>query len=178
MTELDQENVWKIVKKIRISLLSEHTTLDCYIPLLSDEIIQGNINQIATELNLNASSSPNRNVSKSILQRAVEIFTYLNYCPSQFIPKHLLLYANLLQNGTAREIVLAMTGVIKTSLDTQERKESIRILNTLMAALNLKEYENIQILTKGKCYKNSTFGNCEKSGDIKSNGTLGFFLYF
>ena len=84
MTKLDPENVWKIVKNIRISLLSEHTNLDCYIPMLSDEIIQGNINQVATELNLNTSSTPNKNVSNSILQTGVEIFTYLNYCPKLF----------------------------------------------------------------------------------------------
>ena len=174
MTKLDQENVWKIVKKIRISLLSEHTALDCYIPMLSDEIIQGNINQVALELNLNTSSTPNENVSKHILQRAVEIFTYLNYCPSLFIPKPLLLYANLLKNGTVRDIVLALTSIIKTSQNTQEREDTIKNLENLMKSFHLKEFENIQILTKGKCYTNSTFGNCSKRVKIKDYGIIGF----
>ena len=83
ITELDLENVWKIVKKTRLSFLSEHSNPDCNYQktLLSDVIIQENINNLDAELNLKTTSTPNKNVSDRTLKASVEIFTYLNYCP-------------------------------------------------------------------------------------------------
>ena len=83
------ENVWKIVKKTRLSFLSEHSDPDCNNDktLLSDTIIQENINNLAAELNLNTTSTPNEIVSNETLKSAVEMFTYLNYCPSSSFKK-------------------------------------------------------------------------------------------
>ena len=83
MTKIDQENVWKIIKKLRMSFLSEYPDIDCYssYSLLAEKNIQDNINSIASELQLNITSTVNQNVSYKTLQTAGDMFTYLNYCP-------------------------------------------------------------------------------------------------
>ena len=69
-----------------------HTHSDCKDDktLLADRIIQENINSLAVELNLEITSTPKRDVSDKTLQAAVEMFTYLNFCPHklQYFPKH------------------------------------------------------------------------------------------
>lgn len=176
MTNLDQKNVWKIVEKIRISLLSEHSDLDCNSDsdkalLLSDKNILNNINSLAAELKLNMTSIPNRNVSKETLQIAVEMFTYLNICPT----KLLKFTSHLFKTGTTREMILALTSIIKTIKNDKEKELTIKNLNMLLNSFSLGEYEKIQILTKGKCYTNATFGNCLTKVKVKNSEILGSF---
>ena len=91
--------------------MSENTDEDCKYPylqsLLFEKYIQQNIKSLAEELKLNTiSSTPNKNVSVEILQTAGEMFTYLSFCPSIFIPKYIMYTAYLLQTQTPREIIL------------------------------------------------------------------------
>ena len=132
MTKLDQENVWKIVKKTRISFLSECLDKRCqyHNPLLINSIIEKNINILAAELNLNTTSGTNANMSNKNLQTAVEMFTYLNYCPS-FIPPHALLTAYLSKTGTPREIILALTSAMKTSQNVIKKRGYQTIRHTI-----------------------------------------------
>ena len=176
MTNLDQKDVWKIVEKIRISLLSEHSDLDCNSDsdkalLLSDKNILNNINSLAAELKLNMTLIPNRNASKETLQIAVEMFTYLNICPT----KLLKFTSHLFKTGTTREMILALTSIIKTIKNDKEKELTIKNLNMLLNSFSLGEYEKIQILTKGKCYTNATFGNCLTKVKVKNSEILGSF---
>ena len=167
MTELDQEKVWEIVKKTRITFLSEYSIADCKI-LLSDRNIQKNINSLAEDLNLNTTSIPNKFVSDTSLQSAGEMFTYLNYCPL-IIPKYALLSAYLFKTGTPREIILALTSAIKTSQNVDEKNNLIKSFLKVMEILGLNHYEKFQILTKGKCYTNKAiFENCTLKTNVTS----------
>ena len=82
MAQLDQENIWKIVKKIRKSFLSKHSNPICedYIGLTANYIIE-NIDHLSEELKLSPSSIPRENVSHQTFETAGEIYAYLNYCP-------------------------------------------------------------------------------------------------
>ena len=41
-----------------------------------------------------------------------------------------------------------------------------------MKNLSLNQYEEIQILTKGKCYNDDTFEKCEKKMDVENKEKL------
>ena len=175
MTQLDIEKVWKIVKKTRISILSQHTDPDCNSDqtLLSESISHEIINILAAELDLKPTSTKKENVSVKILQNAGEIFTYLNFCPNkiQYFPKHLF------KTGTPREMILSLTSIMKTSKNTA-KKASTEIILLTLKSLGLYHYEEIQSITKGKCFNtNNAFQNCTKTDIIKNQETpqiLGF----
>ena len=176
MTKLDQENVWKIIKKIRLSFLSEYSDIDCN-SLLPEKNIQDNINSIASQLHLNTTSTANQNVSFKTLRTAGEMFIYLNYCPP-YIPINALLCAYLFKTGTPREIILALTSVMKSLENAEEKKEIIEVFFNIMNTLNLKEFEIIQISTKGNCYTNAIMGNCTKKMNLNNKKIQGFLRVY
>ena len=178
MAQLDQENIWKIVKKIRKSFFSKHSNPTCpsYI-VLADNYIKGNIDHLAEELQLSPSSIPQDNISYELLQTAGEIFTYLNYCPPNILP----LLTHILKTGTPKDIILALTSIVKNPLKIV-KQISRTILLKVIETFELDEYEKIQVITKGKCYINGTFGNCKNNldlneEDLKLLGMLSFQFY-
>ena len=100
MTKLDQEDVWKVIGKTRLSLLSEYTDIDCKSEdiIFSSDTIRNNTNSIAAELKISTTSTLNENISHKILQTAGEMFTFLNHCP----PK---LFLDIFKTGTARDLL-------------------------------------------------------------------------
>ena len=181
MTKGEEEHVWKILKKIRRSFLYEHPHADCQDDdtLLSEEKIQENIKSLEKELKLDTSLTPDKNVSFKTLETAGEMFTYLNYCPV-LIPKYLKIIAHLLQTGTPRKIIFGLKSVIKTSKNQAEKYKTIEILLKFMEAMRQREYEKVQIITKGKCYTNATFDKCTKKIDLINEESLknsGCFWY-
>ena len=170
LTKLNQENLWKIVKKIRLSFLSQHENPECQNSgtLLSNSIIRDNINSLATELQLITTTSTSNDVSHKILQTAGAMFTYLNFCP----PK-LFLFINELKTRTPKEIILALTSVIKTIDNADEKKITIEVLLGLMDSLNLTEFEKI-LLSTGHCFTNAILGNCTKNINMSCKDIQGF----
>ena len=55
---------------------------------------------------------------------------------------------------------------LKTSKKLAEKNITIIFLSKFMETLRLKEYEKVQIITKGKCYTNSTFDACTKKKNV------------
>ena len=144
MTNVDHENVWEIIKKLRMSFLSESTDIDCNYEntLLSDKTIQDNTNSLAAKLQLNITSTANQNVSYKILRAAGKMFTYLNYCPS-IIPKQFLILANIFRAETLRNMILALTSIMKSLENAEEKKEVVGVFLNIMNTFSLKEFENI-----------------------------------
>ena len=173
MTKLHQEDVWKVIRKTRLSLLSEYTDIDCYSEdiILLQDIIRNNTNSIAAELKISTLPIPNKKVSHKTLQTAGEMFTFLNHCP----PK---LFLDIFKNGTARDIILALTSVIKTLKNANEKKVTIEVFTNLMDSINLKDFENVQISTKGSCFTNAIFGNCTKDMHLNNKEIQGFFKVY
>ena len=174
MAHLDMENVWKIVKKIRISFLNRNLEPECdykstYLYGWTLEFID----LFAEELNLTPSSipeAPKDNITYQKLETAAEIFTYLMYCPPKLVP----LVAQILKTETPKNIILALTSMIKSP--TIVPQSTRKILFNVLKTLKLDQYETIQIITKGKCYINGTFGNCKNNFNEEDLDLLGLFL--
>ena len=84
-TEIDDENLWTIVKEIRKSfLIVRKGNIDCSSnQLVWDMKIEENVNSLEKRLGLNISDNHIEYISEKTLQTSLEMFTYLNYCPPQ-----------------------------------------------------------------------------------------------
>ena len=113
MAKVDVDYVWKTIKETRLSFLSQHLDSECQNDntLLSDEIIQHNMNSLSEKLKLDTTSIQNRNSSYETLQTAAEMFTYLNFCP----PMQMKVINHMIVTGTPQEIILGFTTLIKTT---------------------------------------------------------------
>ena len=173
MAQFDLENIWKIVEKVRILFLHRNLEPECDYSSLSDIYIQDIIVQFAEELNLTPSSipkTPKDNITYQKLETAGQIFTYLMYCPPKLVP----LVAQILKSETPKNIILALTSMIKSP--TIVPQSSRKILINVLTTLKLDQYETIQIITKGKCYINGKFGNCKNNFNEEDLDLLGLFL--
>ena len=145
MTKLDKENVQKHIMKTRLSLLSQYTDISCdpADTLVSHKTLQESINSLATELKLNTTYIPNKNVSNITLEYAARMFIYLNYCPS----KLLSFIIDLLRSGKLREILLALPCVNTLAEGDRKRETTIDVLNNILNNLSQREFQKIP--TKG-----------------------------
>ena len=168
-TKLDKKKVWKIVRQIRLKFLSAHTDMECNPDnpsILSVKNIQANINSVAAELKQNTTYTP-QNVPDETLETTAQMFMFLSFCP----PKLLSIIKSVCKTGSSREIILALTIITKSSQNAS-KKGSIDFFQKVMESLNLNQFEQIQIVTKGKCYTNTTLDNCTKEIDVRNKETL------
>ena len=142
----DEDKVWKTVKGIRLLYISNITLRHCMQnqhTLLTHKEIQTNFLTMMRELKLEESTvniRPVMNVSRSYINTAGNMFTYLNYCP----PLIFRFYKGLFRNATTREMVVAMSNLIKTSKGT-EKKIALKIWHKLMEHLeNGSTYRKIE----------------------------------
>ena len=175
-TKLAEETTWKIVQEIRKSFLSEYTEPECQYNndkedkiLLSNNNIKNNINNLEKKLE---QSQPSMDVSDETIQTAAKMFTYLNHCP----PKLLSFVENLVTTGRAKDMILGLSNA-KNTFEGYVKQSSSKILIKLMETLKLKQFEKIQIITKGKCFnKNASFDNCGKTLNLTHEENLGILI--
>ena len=143
----NQENVWKIVKQIRKSFLSQNTEPECqdHETLLSDSYIKDNIDVVEEKLKLNIETDHNKKVSDETLQFAANLFTYLNYCPNKDF--HVLL--SIIKSESAKNILLTLTSMMKTSQNAG-KISSTKIFTKAMEIFSLFIYRDIDAITKEK----------------------------
>ena len=178
MKGLDLENVWKIVKETRKSFLFEakESLSACQFNsnplLLSPKVIQENHNKVEKELGMNAETTSYENVSERTLETAAEMFTYLNQCPQEH--KLLSFYKDLFKSASPKDIILALTSIMKTT-NNLEKEKSVNIFRKVMESINLLNYEDLQIIIKGNCYNaNGTFNNCSNKKNLINKKILNF----
>ena len=153
MTDLDQKNVWKIVRQIRKSFLSQNpmvsTNQGCqaYNKLLSIEDINDNIKSFGEKLELKTTYSTNRNVSVKTLKTAAFMFTYLNFCPHA--PTLTTFLQDLFYSRSAKNILLALASIMKSSRNA-EKEISTKVLMKAMEIFKLSIYRDIDVITKEK----------------------------
>ena len=166
-TKFDKETVWKIVKETRKSFLSEHTDPECQNQdtLLCDDCIQNILENLTTRMKINATSKPNKNVSdRKMLKTSSEMFTFLNFCPPRRFHS---LVRSILENSTPRDIIFGLTSIMKTTRYA-EKQLSVNTLLKVMEVMKLDHYEQIQLITKRKCFHGDKFGNCTRNVTKKS----------
>ena len=142
----DLKNVWKIVKKIRKSFLSQLKDPECqdYNTLLSDSYIKDNIDVVKEKLKLKIGITPNKNVSDVTLQFSANIFTYLNYCPTKEF-----YVLSIIKSESAKNIFLALTSMMKTSQNAGKQSYT-KIFTKAMEIFRLFIYRDIDVITKEK----------------------------
>ena len=168
LSKIDHDKIWEIVKETRKLCVSENES-QCYYgnSRLSNFDLRYNVLSVLEEVGFNKTFPTHyKNVSAKTLENAGKMFTYLNSCPP--IKVHDF-YRDLFETATSKEIMLALINILKTS-QNYEKKSVHQIFKKFMGIMNLTQYENIQILTKGKCFDGSIFGNCRKTTDMKKEG--------
>ena len=156
--EVELEKIWKTVRETRKSFQFEDTdsSPECQTKtnplLLSASIINENNKKIEKELGWNAKTALYENISKETLETAAEMFTYLNHCPQEH--KLLSFYKYLFKTASPKDIILALTSIMKTTKDL-EKEKSENIFRKVMESFKLLTYENLQIIIKGNCYSNN-----------------------
>ena len=146
MTQVDQKNVWKYVRQIRKSFLSQNSDPDCqyHNTLLSDNYIKDNIDIVEEKLKLTKTTTPHKNVSNKSLKFSANIFTYLNFCPTKDF-----YVLSVTKSESAKNILLALTSMMKTSQNAG-KKSHTRIFTKAMKIFKLNIYRDIDEITKGK----------------------------
>ena len=109
--------------------------------LLEESLVKKNIEDIENELSITADTFIHPDVSETILNTAVEMFTFLNFCP----PKILKFYEELFRTKSLKEILLALTNIVKVTQNA-EKTSSKKILKKTLKSLKLAQFEKIENL--------------------------------
>ena len=115
------------------------------------------------KLNKNITTFDNISVTEDILETAGKIFTYLNYCP----PKLLELYRKLFMEESLREIIVAISNIMKTSRNA-EKKSTMTIWNKIIEHFEM-ESRFINSLERYSTNKNQSKNLMKKCLYIKEN---------
>ena len=137
--------------------------------MLSKRTIEENINAVQKKLPVNNSTLALNNVTTETLQTAAEIFIYLTYCPKITL---IQFYKQLLEHDSPKEIILALTSIIKKSTDAPIKDTSIKIFSKAMRIFKLNSYINIETITtngySGKCISEHTNISCTEDFNLIS----------
>ena len=148
LKENDITQVWKAVKETRKEMLITTTEPECKQDdmLLSDYNIRNNVKNVCEKLNLhkNATKSSTVKPTRKLLETAAQMFTYLNYCP---LFTSLYFYEDLFKTATPKDILLALTNVIKSSQNA-DNISSNKIFTKVMDMFKLILYKDIDYVTK------------------------------
>ena len=171
----DIDNIWKIIKQVKKSfLISNDNHLQCQTAfhlVLEDEIRANNDNVEKYLTTNSADYNSHEYIGEDILQTAAEMFTYLNFCPSK---KLILFYKELLLKRSTKDILLAITNVIKTRRNA-EKVTAEKLLSKIDKKLKNLKYNIIDSLTQMKpSFVNCTDKSC--SEEMKSLGDTYMWL--
>ena len=126
----DIDNIWIIIKQVRKNYLSYNDDSECqeYDNQIADDDIKTNIDNVEDNLTTKSMDYDpyyetmdydpyDENITEDILHAGVEMFTYLNFCPPT---KLLQFYKELQLQRSTKDIILAMTNIIKTRRNSEK----------------------------------------------------------
>ena len=149
----DFQEIWKAVNTTRQTFLSQNPDpkqknteiMNMLNPnLLFKASVKENILEIENKLNVAADTMTQPNVSKETLQAAAEMFTYLNYSP----PKLLVFFRDLFKQENPKNILLALSSIVKVSQNAA-KESSRKILQNTLKVLKISNLEKIDALAGG-----------------------------
>ena len=100
-------------------------------------------------MGLNSTTTHYEHVTEKTFHTAVEIFTYLNFCTTNF--KLVSFYSTLFKTESPKDILSALT-----NLKDIPRDVSDKIFRRVMENFHLVEYLNIKKVQRGLFQSNST----------------------
>jgi len=144
--QLDQEKIWKIVRQIRKSFLSQLKNPKCQNSetLLSDTYIKDNIDVVEETFKQHIEIKPKKSLSHETLQFAANLFTYLSYCPTKDF-----YVLSVIKSESAKNILLALISMMKTSKNAGI-KTSTEIFTKAMEMFQLISYKDMDAINKEK----------------------------
>ena len=114
--------------------------------------------------------SHDENITEVILQTGTEMFTYINFCP----PKKLLqFYKELLLQRSTKDIILAMTNIMKTR-GNAEKSTATTIWSKIYEKLGNLKYRIIDSVTLRRKTHSSKFEDCKDKSCNEEMKSLGF----
>ena len=146
----DQRKLWKILESVRTTFLKSKSGDSCTKDLVSERIMQENFRSVKEALKIRSSECLSANMSNETLKIAAEMFLYLNFCP----PKILTFYKHLFKHSPTRDIILAFSNIIHTSLNsylTSSYKIWLKVADDFKLIKIVEDVQNI------KDWKNSSF---------------------
>ena len=144
--QLDQEKIWKIVRQIRKSFLSQLKNPKCQNgeTLLPDTYIKDNIDVVEETFKQHIEIKPKKSLSHETLQFAANLFTYLSYCPTKDF-----YVLSVIKSESAKNILLALISMMKTSKNAGI-KTSTEIFTKAMEMFQLISYKDMDAINKEK----------------------------
>ena len=112
--------------------------------LIGESLIKKNVKEIAKKLSTTVTDVAYFDIPDESFKTAAEMYTYLNYNP----PKLLKFCEGLFKNSSPREILWALTSIIKVSQNAV-KKSSRKILKNTLKVLNITQFEKIGNIAKG-----------------------------
>ena len=172
----DIDNLWIIIKQVGKIYLSYNDDPKCqeYDNQIAEDDIKTNIDNVEKKTtNLKDYYYYDENVTKNILQTGAEMFTYLNFCP----PKKLLqFYKELLLQRSTKDIILAMTNIMKTRRNSEKSSATI-IWNKIDQKLKNLKYRIIDSVTLRHMTNSSEFVDCKDESCSEKMKSLGFICF-
>ena len=122
----------------------------------NDDIVE-KLDFIEKQLKLNSSSGGEEKVSEEDLRRGTEIFTFLVLCPTMLSQRQVgweTFYRDLVQNHTARTIMMTMARVVSTVRESEKEEYNlaVKVLHLIWTTFGLKSLD-LFMLSRG--HKNS-----------------------
>ena len=141
-----------------------------YNNLVFEEDIKTNIENIEKHLkNKPTSNNSYENVTGGILQSGAEMFTYLNYCPPNKLIKF---YKKLFQQRSTKDIILAVTDLIKTRRNAEKSTAKL-IWNNIDRKWTYLKYKIIDSVTSKQVNHSKDLANGTEQLRKKEFETLG-----
>ena len=163
----DIDNLWIIIKKVRKDYFSHNVDTECFIQIAENDIktvidnVEENLIKKSTEYD------SHDNITEDILQVGAEMFIYLNFCPPNKLMKF---YKEVLLKQSTKDIILAMTNIIKTRRNA-EKSTATRIWSKIDQKLRNLRYRVINSVTLRHF---SEFVDCKNKSCSEEMKSLGF----
>ena len=169
----DIDNFWKIIKQVRKSFLSDGDDTECqnYDNKIAEDDIKANFDNVEENLITKPTDyDSHKNITEDILRAGAEMFTYLAFCP----PKKLInFYEELLLQGSTKDIILAMTNIMKTRRNAEKSSANI-IWSKIDQKLKNLKYRIIDSVALRHMTHSSEFVDCKDKSCSEEMKSLGF----
>ena len=169
----DIANIWKIIKQVRKIFLSHNDDPKCqeYDNQIAEDDIKANVDNVEENLITKSTDyDSHENITDEILQIGAEMFTYLNFCP----PKKLIkFYKELLLQRPMKDIILAMTNIMKMRRNAEKSSAAI-IWSKIDKKLRNLKYGIIDSVTLRHKMHSSEYVDCKDKSCSKEMKSLGF----
>ena len=162
LNNLSVDNIMNVVKTIKYESSLE---LNCYQTMLSDDVLLSQVKAVEQKLQIVMTSDQIMDaVQNDKLQKAAELFIYLNTCPDSWFKSWSSFYKDLFLTQSADKIILTLNRIMKTKTSQHEKdgKFAEKLFKRTSKLLFLN-FEKIQNLPPEKYFKNGSLENIKIS---------------